>query len=77
MVHSNTIKPRLIYDRLMSSPEQFLFEKMQNYRRIAENLRANPKFNEAMEPIASRYETNANKLQSIIDNKKVIWVIIL
>lgn len=69
---SNTIKPRLIYDRLMSSPEQFLFEKMQNYRRIAENLRANPKFNEAMEPIASRYETNANKLQSIIDNKKVI-----
>ena len=25
---SNTIKPRLIYDRLMSSPEQFLFEKM-------------------------------------------------
>lgn len=69
---SNTIKPRLIYDRLMSSPEQFLFEKMQNYRRIAENLRANPKFNEAMEPIASRYETNADKLQSIIDNKKVI-----
>ena len=69
---SNTIKPRLIYDRLMSSPEQFLFEKMQNYRRIAENLRANPKFNEAMEPIALRYETNANKLQSIIDNKKVI-----
>lgn len=69
---SNTIKPRLIYDRLMSSPEQFLFEKIQNYRRIAENLRANPKFNEAMEPIALRYETNANKLQSIIDNKKVI-----
>lgn len=69
---NNTIKPRLIYDRLMSSPEQFLTEKMNKYREIAKNLRYNPAFTTAMEPIAARYEANADKLQSVIDNKKVI-----
>ena len=65
---NKTVKPRVIYNRLMSSPEQFLLDKIKRDREIAENLSKN----EATKPLASKFEQNANKLQTIIDNKDVL-----
>ena len=65
---NKTVKPRVIYNRLMSSPEQFLLDKIKRDREIAENLSKN----EATKPLASKFEQNANKLQTIVDNKDVL-----
>lgn len=65
---NKTVKPKVIYNRLMSSPEQFLLDKIKRDREIAENLSKN----EATKPLASKFEQNANKLQTIIDNKDVL-----
>ncbi len=65
---NKTVKPKVIYNRLMSSPEQFLLDKIKRDREIAENLSKN----EATKPLASKFEQNANKLQTIVDNKDVL-----
>jgi hypothetical protein len=65
---NKTVKPRVIYNRLMSSPEQFLLDKIKRDREIAENLSKN----EATKPLASKFEQNANKLQTVVDNKDVL-----
>ena len=65
---NKTVKPKVIYNRLMSSPEQFLLDKIKRDREIAENLSKN----EATKPLASKFEQNANKLQTIVDNKDIL-----
>ena len=65
---NKTVKPKVIYNRLMSSPEQFLLDKIKRDREIAENLNKN----EATKPLASKFEQNANKLQAIVDNKDIL-----
>ena len=65
---NKTVKPKVIYNRLISSPEQFLLDKIKRDREIAENLSKN----EATKPLASKFEQNANKLQTIVDNKDIL-----
>lgn len=65
---NKTIKPRLVYERLMSSPEQFLHSIIKRNREIADNLSKL----DATKSIAQEFIRKADKLQTIIDNKEIL-----
>lgn len=66
---NNTVKPRLIYDRLQSSPEQFLNAKIKEKRDTLRNLEPNRAI---MSDIMDKIEAEAVKLEAIVNNKEVV-----
>ena len=66
---NNTVKPRLIYDRLQSSPEQFLNDKIKEKRSVIKNLEPNRAI---MGDIIAKMELEATKLEAIVANKQVV-----
>ena len=53
---NRTIKPRILYDRLMSSPEQFLTSRINEDKQRAENLRKLGTQDPAMLLLIEKYE---------------------
>ena len=66
---NNTVKPRLIYDRLQSSPEQFLNGKIKEKRDTLRNLEPNRAI---MSDIMDKIEAEVVKLEAIVNNKEVV-----
>ena len=69
---NKTIRPKVVYNRLMSSPEQFLLEKINGDRARAAALKNPINAGKGLDTIASQFEQNADKLQTIVDNKQVL-----
>ena len=68
---NKTISPRLIYERLMSSPEQFLLGTVKEKREKAASLR-DPKFGGMFEALANTMEEETQVLQQVVDNKDTL-----
>lgn len=65
---TKTIKPKVVYNRLMSSPEQFLLDKIKRNRDIAANLDKVA----STKPLVTKFNETTDKLQTIIDNKSIL-----
>lgn len=69
---NRTIKPRILYDRLMSSPEQFLTSRINEDKQRAENLRKLGTQDPAMLLLIEKYEANVEKLNAVVKNKEIL-----